>query len=121
MEKTHKDDKRNEDDVGEEVARLAEAWRIKFKASTVRPHWAQSVRDILQENMNFVDSLEYRSKTNQTEPLVRRNGVKNLQISGSGSLKIHGRWKRTPSVLISMPWQSKDSTNVAATSVLEIN
>jgi hypothetical protein len=38
MEKTHKDDKRNEDDVGEEVARLAEAWRIKFKASTVRPH-----------------------------------------------------------------------------------
>jgi len=46
--------------------------------------------------------------------------VTSLQISGRGSLKIQGTTKSTFSGLISRPWQSADSRNVAATNVLDL-
>ena len=88
---THKDKKRYKNDVSEEVSWLAEAWRVELKAGRIRPRCGNNVSQIADEDLDCDDLLKYRSKTKEKPPPVSKNGVMNLQTSGNGSLKIHGR------------------------------
>ena len=115
---TYNNEKRYESNIGKEVSRLAEPRRMELQTSTVCPHCNHVSNDGRLELADW-DILKYRSNTNENPPPVIKNGVMNLQASGNGNLKIRGSRNAKYPKPTSPLWQSADSTNIAATNVLE--